>query len=238
MNPAENKVWYLKKSRLFNRATDDVVRECEHFFTQVIFPRRHLIFEQGDPGRLVYLVKRGRVRIARAAEDGNDLTIAILGAGDLFGEEVAFHEVTRTTFALCLEESILCSANGKDLFELISRHSSLAVNIARYLGEQRDQALSVAEDLAYLKVPERLVRLLERLASEHGTPVAGGTMIDISLTHADIASLIGSTRETVSLQLKRLENDGVVRMENRKIVVTKANSLRSANLSAELSARE
>jgi CRP/FNR family transcriptional regulator len=228
MTPAENKVWYQKQSRLFNRATDDVVRECEHFFTQVVFPRRHLIFEQGEPGRFVYLVKSGRVRIARVAEDGNDLTIAILGPGDLFGEEVAFHEVTRTTFALCLEDSILCSANGKDLFELISRHSSLAVNIARYLGEQRDQALSIAEDLAHLKVPERLMRLLERLAAEHGTPAPDRRTIEVPLTHAVIASLIGSTRETVSLQLKRLENEGVIRMAKRKIVLRAPAGVQSA----------
>ncbi len=218
-NPAENKVWYLKKSRLFSAATDDVVRECEHYFTQVAFKRRQPIFEQGDPGRLVYLVKSGRVRIARATEDGSDLTIAILGPGDLFGEEVAFHEVVRTTCAVCVEDSMLCSANGKDLFELMTRHAALAVNIARYLGEQRDQALSVAEDLAYLKVPERLTRLLERLASEHGKPSGDGTLIDVNLTHYDIASLIGSTRETVSLQMKRLENEGRIRIARKRIVL-------------------
>ena len=215
----ENKVWYLKKSRLFSDATDNVVRECEHLFTQVAFDRRHVIFEQGEPGRFVYLVKSGRVRIARTTAEGEDLTVAILGPNDLFGEEVAFHDVVRTTFAVCVEDSLLCVANGRDLFGLITRHASLAVNIARYLGEQRDQALSVAEDLAFLKVPERLVRLLEKLATEHGRETEDGTLIDLTLTHADIASLIGSTRETVSLQLKKLENDGRIRITNRRIVV-------------------
>ena len=211
LSPADNKVWYLKRSRLFSEAGDDVVRECEHYFTQVFFKRRQPVFDQGDSGRLVYLVKSGRVRIARATENGSDLTIALLGPGDLFGEEVAFHEVVRTTFAVCLED--------KDLFALITRHASLAVNIARYVGEQRDQALSIAEDLAYLKVPERLTRLLEHLAAEHGKPSDDGILIDMNLTHADIASLIGSTRETVSLQLKRLENEGRIRIARRKIIL-------------------
>lgn len=216
---SENKVWYLKKSRLFSDATDNVVRECEHLFTQVAFGRRQVIFEQGEPGRLVYLVKSGRVRIARSTAEGENLTVAILGPNDLFGEEVAFHDVVRSTFAICVEDSLLCVANGRDLFGLITRHAPLAVNIARYLGEQRDQALSVAEDLAFLKVPERLVRLLDKFAAEHGRDVGDGTLIDIALTHADIASLIGSTRETVSLQLKKLENEGRIRIANRRIVV-------------------
>jgi CRP/FNR family transcriptional regulator len=220
--PSENKVWYLKKSRLFSDASDNVVRECEHLFTQVAFGRRHVVFEQGEPGRLVYLVKSGRVRIARTTAAGEDLTVAILGPNDLFGEEVAFHDVVRSTVATCVEDSLLCVANGKDLFGLITRHASLAVNIARYLGEQRDQALSVAEDLAFLKVPERLVRLLEKLAAENGSATDDGTRIDLALTHADIASLIGSTRETVSLQLKKLENDGRIRIADRRIVVRAA----------------
>ena len=91
--------------------------------------------------------------------------------------------------------------------------------MARYLSDQRDQALSVAEDLAYVKVPERLTRLLDRLAADHGRQIEDGVLIDLVLTHADIASLIGSTRETVSAQLKRLESDGRIRIFNRRIVV-------------------
>jgi CRP/FNR family cyclic AMP-dependent transcriptional regulator len=216
---SENKVWYLKKSRLFSDATDNVVRECEHLFTQVNFGRRHVIFEQGEPGRLVYLVKSGSVRIARTTADGGDLTVAMLGPNDLFGEEVTFHDVVRSTFATCIEDSLLCVANGRDLFGLITRHASLAINVARYLGEQRDQALSIAEDLAFLKVPERLVRLLEKLAVEHGSETDDGTRIDLALTHADIASLVGSTRETVSLHMKKLETDGRIRIASRRIVV-------------------
>jgi CRP/FNR family cyclic AMP-dependent transcriptional regulator len=216
---SENKVWYLKQSRLFSDATDNVVRECEHLFTQVSFARRHVIFEQGEPGRLVYLVKSGRVRIARSTAEGEDLTIAILGPNDLFGEEVTFQEVERSTFAICAEDSLLCVANGRDLFGLITRHAPLAINIARYLGQQRDQALSVVEDLAFLKVPERLTRLLEKLAAEHGREADDGTLIDVALTHADIASLVGSTRETVSLQLKKMERDGRIRIAGRRIVI-------------------
>lgn len=75
----ENKVWYLKRSRLFERATDDAIAGYEHLFMQITYPKRTIIFEQGDVGRLVYMVKIGRVRIARATEDGKEITVAILG---------------------------------------------------------------------------------------------------------------------------------------------------------------
>jgi CRP/FNR family cyclic AMP-dependent transcriptional regulator len=221
MTAIENKVWYLKKSRLFERVGEDAIEHCEHLFTQVPYSKRTPIFEQGDIGRLVYLVKIGRVRIARATEDGKEITVAILGPGDLLGEEVVFSDVVRTTSATCLEDSLLCTARAEDLYGLMARHASISMNVANYLREQRDDALSVVEDLASLKVPDRLMKLLERLATEHGVRSADpdGTLIDITLTHADLASLIGSTRETVSVQIAQLIREGRVRTLGRRLIV-------------------
>jgi CRP/FNR family transcriptional regulator len=81
------------------------------------------------------------------------------------------------------------------------------------------------EDLAYTKVPERLVHLFRKLAAEHGVPVEGGTRIDLRLTHADIASLVGSTRETVSLELGKLVDAGRLRHDGRAIVLPHAENV-------------
>jgi CRP/FNR family cyclic AMP-dependent transcriptional regulator len=219
METIENKVWYLKRSRLFERATDDAIAGYEHLFTQITYPKRTIIFEQGDVGRLVYVVKIGRVRIARATSDGKEITVAILGPGDLFGEEVVFSDVVRSTFATCLDDSLLCTARADDLFGLLTRHPLLALNVAKYLNEQRDDALSIAEEFAYLKVPDRLMKLLERLVAEHGVQAPEGRLIDVRLTHADIASLIGSTRETVSSLLAQFVRDGRIAMRGRQILL-------------------
>jgi CRP/FNR family transcriptional regulator len=220
---SENKVWYLKRSRLFERASDEAIAGYEHIFTQVTYRKRAVVFEQGDVGRTVYFVKIGRVRIARATADGKEIIVALLGPGDLFGEEIIFSDdVVRSTFATCMEDTLLCTARAADLYGLMTRHPVLAVNVAKYLSEQRDDALSIAEDFAYLKIPDRLMKLLERLASDYGVPSRDGTLIDVSLTQADIASLIGSTRETVSSQLSQLAREGRIVVRGRQIVVANA----------------
>ena len=219
MSPPENKVLFLKKTRLFERAADDVVAGCEHFFVQKMFRRGSVLFDQGDTGRIVYLVKRGRIRIARRTADGKEVTVSILGPGDLFGEEVVFSRVLRTTVATCLEDSLLCMARAGDLFGLLARNPILSLNVAKYVREQLDEALAVHEDVAYLKVSDRLARLLDRLAAEHGVPVEGGTLLDVRLTRAEIASLIGTTRETVSAQITQLARAGKIRLQGKSIVV-------------------
>ena len=216
---SENKVWYLKRSRLFERATDETIANCEHLFVQQNCARGHVLFEQGDDARAVFLVKRGTVRIARRTVDGRDITVAILGAGSIFGEEVVFSDVERKTVAICMSDSLLCMARAEAVYGLMTRFSQVAVNVAKYVHERRDEALAIAEDVAYLTVPERLMRLFERLSKEHGSSVVDGTLIDLRLTHTDLASLIGSTRETVSTKLAQLVRAGEIRVHEKTFVV-------------------
>jgi len=77
------------------------------------------------------------------------------------------------------------------------------------------------EDLAYAKISDRLLHLFNRLASEHGVETEAGTSIDVRLTHSDIASLIGSTRETVSLEMSNLAKSGAIRYDGKRITLPK-----------------
>jgi CRP/FNR family transcriptional regulator len=208
MERAENKVWYLRRSRLFERVSDDVLDGCSHLFTILERPRRIALFEQGDPAGTVYFLKRGRVRLSRLTGDGKEVTIAILGPGDVFGEEALFGERERKTIATVIDEALVCTARSQDLFGLLATQPAITMNMARFLHEQRDEAISTIEELSSLKVPERIARLFARLAEEHGVPEAGGTRIALRLTHADIASLVGSTRETVTLEVGKLRVAG------------------------------
>jgi len=203
----DNKVFYLKNNRLFS-GVGDRVDDTAHIFTTVLYPAKTAIFEQGDPTRLVYLVKRGNIRISRITPDGKEITVALLGAGDIFGEETLFAKGQRTTIATTVGEALVCTARADDLFELLSRDPELALNVAKIVHDRLDDASATIEDLAYAKVADRLMNLFERLAAEHGVETAEGTRIDVRLTHADIASLIGSTRETVTVELANLTRDG------------------------------
>jgi CRP/FNR family transcriptional regulator len=215
----ENKVWYLRQNRLFAQASEESIESCEHIFKTTLFPKRSMVFDQGDPTRLVYLIKRGKVRIARLTPDGKEVTIAVLGEGDLFGEETLFAQESRTTVATCMEESLLCTAKADDLFALLSRNPQLALNVAQILSDRLGDASAAMEDLAYARVTDRIMHLFVRLAGEHGKPVPDGVEIGLHLTHADIASLIGSTRETVTLELSNLVRAGRVKNDGRTITL-------------------
>ncbi len=215
----ENKVWYLRQNRLFEHASDESIANSQALFTTTLFPKRAAIFDQGDPTRLVYLVKRGKVRIARLTTDGKDVTVAVLGAGDIFGEETLFDKGPRMTHATCMEETLVCTARADDLFALLSGDPTLALNVAKILSDRLVDASATMEDLAYAKVTDRLMHLFARLAHEHGVETPNGVLLDVRLTHADIASLVGSTRETVSLEMSNLAKAKRIAYDDRRITI-------------------
>lgn len=214
-----NKVWYLKQNRLFEDVADDTVERDAGIFTMKTFARKASIFDQYDPARTVFMIKRGAVRLARLTSDGKEVTVAVLGAGDLFGEESLFSGAPRTTFAVAQEETLLCMAHAEDLFALMRAEPKLALNIASAISDRLVEMTSTVEDLAYARLSDRLINLLRRLALEHGKPVDGGVEITVRLTHADLASLVGSTRETVSLELARLVRAGRLRQRGAALIV-------------------
>ena len=140
LEKVENKVWFLRQNRLFAKTAVDSIGNVEHIFTMSLLPKRATIFDQGEDSRVVYLIKRGRIRISRATADGKEVTVAILGAGDIFGEDSLFGNVTRTTVAACMEETLICKAQADDLFALLTGNPTLALNVAQILSDRLGDA--------------------------------------------------------------------------------------------------
>ncbi|MBD5636053.1 MAG: Crp/Fnr family transcriptional regulator [Candidatus Eremiobacteraeota bacterium] len=217
--PAGNKVWFLRKNRLFARASDGLVEGAEHMFKVTLYPKKALVFDQGDPSRQVFLITRGRVRIVRLTADAKEVTVAILGPGDVFGEESLFDAATRTTMAVCMSETLLCTAKADDLFSLLADNPKLALNVAEMLSNRLGDASETIEDLAFARIADRLMHLFQRLAVDYGRPTPEGTLLDIRLTQLDLASLVGSTRETVSLEISTLAKAGRLSYDGRYITL-------------------
>jgi CRP/FNR family transcriptional regulator len=214
-----NKVWFLQRNRLFADVAAGDVSAHAAIFKVVHYPRKASILDGSDTERVVFLVKRGIVRLARLSEDGKEVTLALLGPGDLFGEETLFSGEPRTTVALAVDDVLVCTAKADDLLAIMQTDATMALNVAKTISSRLGATVDIMEDVAYARIPDRILHALERIAAEHGTPVADGIRIDVRLTHTEIASLVASTRETVSLELSRLAAKRRVRYAGQLIVL-------------------
>jgi CRP/FNR family transcriptional regulator, cyclic AMP receptor protein len=199
----------LAKSMLFvGVGQSKVARYTERFVTN-IYPARSLVFAQGDSARYLYVISAGRVKLTRITEDGREIVVGFFGTNELVGEDVLLGNKTfRSTSARCMDDSVVCAIRADEFRSITDSCPQVVMNVARHFAEQRDAALASIEDIAGLQVSKRLVRALQRLAVKYGTDSERGRQIDVRLTHAEMATLIGSTRETVSLEVNNLVRSG------------------------------
>lgn len=200
----------LMRSRLFLGADKRLIERCSALFAVRTFPRGRRIFYQEDSARFVRLISSGLVRLSYLLSDGHEISLAIVGAGDLVGEEALVGEPQRPLIATALEDCQTVSASGEDLARVFSEEPQLAMNLARYTSLRYSEISMALEETMQGKVRDRLLRTLRRLALQHGVISDGGRRIEIKLTHLDIATFVASTRETVSLELAALTRIGSI----------------------------
>ena len=181
--------------------------------------RSQTVYLPGDPANAVYLLKNGRIKVSRITEDGKELTLAILGPGEVFGELEVLEETPRDTLAEALDEALLFVFDRKDFDQILRESPDLLLRLTKLIGIRLKKIENRIEDLVFREVPARLVRLLIELSKEFGVPGEDGLRINYRMTHQEMSSLIGSTRETVSATLNDFRRQGLIRQHQRSITI-------------------
>ena len=219
-----NKVWYLEQNRLFHGVPQGEIEKFAHLFREVDYTPRELIFSQGDLGDAIYLLKTGHVRVYRLLEDGREVTLAILGPGDVFGELALFDEGTRRTMAEAIENAHICAASVEDFTRLMSHRPQLTMMVSREIARRSMQTETRIAGMAYKTARGRVVIALQHFAEEHGEFRDGGIRIGLRLSHQDLANYIGITRETCSIEVAKLQREGIIKVdeEHRFVILDQA----------------
>ncbi len=224
--PVPNKVWYLERSRVFHGVPRDEIEKYAHLFHEHDYKPKEIVFSEGDLGDAIYLLKTGHVRLYRATEDGKELTLAILGPGDVFGELALFAESHRQTFAEALDDAHICAASVEDFARLMGNRPQLTMMVATEMARRRQETETRIAGLTYGSVRLRLMAALRHLAREHGDPVGDGeTRISVRLSHQELAQLVGTSRETCTVEMGKLQLAGALRVDEDRCFVVRPDRL-------------
>ncbi len=188
--------------------------------------RRDVLYLLGDPATEIYLVLSGALKLSRLSADGKEVTLTLVGPGELCGEDALVESGPRTASADALVESRLLGIPAPDFEQAMRTCPALALGVTRALVRRLRQAEELVEDLATREVPVRLARLLLRLAERYGAPEDGRIALTLPLAHQDLAHCIGSTRETTTVTLNGFRRRGLIEMAPRHIVIRDLEALR------------
>ena len=227
MQEDQRALWYLKKIPLFQDLGPEAMTRLAETVQIAEIRRRQVIYLPGDPGRTVYFVNGGRVKISKVTRDGKELTLAYRGPGELFGEIALIEGGPREEMAEAMENALLTEMERGDFERLIQTQPLLGLRLARLLTQRRRDIENKIENLVFKDVNSKLAELLIRLAIEFGVDDARGTLVALKITHQEMANLIGSTRETVSLTLSQFKRKGLIRTDGRKIIIADREGLKA-----------
>ena len=222
---AMNKLWYLKHIRLFEGVSPSEMQEMEKITRMEEVKKRQPLYLPGDPSSSVYLLKKGRVKIANTASSGKEVTFDILEPGEVFGELEVLEDAPRSTSAEALDDTLICVIPRKDFDQYLAMHPNVTVKLTKLIGLRLRKIQSRVEDLVFRDVPARLAHLLVELSKSDGVKEVTGIRLKAKLTHQEMANLIGCSRETVSTIMGQFRDQGLIHMDGRTITLLKRDAL-------------
>lgn len=203
----------LAESELFGGLPPQYLDEIEKITVTKEYGRGETIFFEGDPGIGFYMVATGKVKIFKTSLSGKEQILHIFGAGEPFGEVPVFHGHPFPANALALEKTSLLFFPRKAFVELIEAMPSLALNMLAVLSMRLRRFTAQIENLSLKEVPARLADYLLYLSEEQENE----KYVELEISKGQLASLLGTIPETLSRIFAKMSDEGLIRVEGKKI---------------------
>jgi CRP/FNR family cyclic AMP-dependent transcriptional regulator len=211
----------IRRSEIGVGLADELVARLAAASTALDLRRRRFVYRAGDAANALYLVARGRVKLCSVEpQTSREAVIDILPTGALFGEFALYSTTGAHQMSVAAFENACVLRIPVEEFKLAMGESrELNHHTLRLLGQRLSRSERRVADFALDAIPARLEKLLADLSVRYGREEPGGVLIDIALPHREIASIVGSTRESITVRLNDLRRAGVIDFVDRKILL-------------------
>lgn len=209
------------ESELFRGISKDEAVIIEQFMRERRFPKGSQIFCEGTHSDCIYILNSGLVKLISLSEKGEETILHILKEGSTFGE-LLFASDTRIVTALASMDVTVTAILRKDFFKILKMIPTVCQNFIKILSKRLMKIEREFAHFGHTWSYHRLAMVLLEICDEHGIQTRDGTVIPFPLTHEELANLIGTTRETVTHQLKRFKGMGFLRNKGRKLVIKRS----------------
>jgi len=216
----------MARTPLFERATPQTVARLAERGVMRRYRRGTYLFHQGDDSPDEFFLVSGRVEISSLSASGHRQLHTTIDGPQFFGELGVLGEMPRSAAALALEESTVWLVSADAFLEFLAEEPAASRSLLRALARQVTSHEAFVEDLLYLDLKGRVAkRLLQLVAPSLDELPEDGAVVPSIVTHADLASLCGGSRENVTRILSDLQRRGIVVRDGRRFVLKKISGL-------------
>lgn len=216
---------FLRSVPLFRDAPERAVELAASVLAHRRFDSGHTVFQEGDTGDALYIMESGLVKLSKVDLGGHEKTLALLQPPEFFGEMALIGEATRSATVLTLSEVSCWLLYRDDFRRLLENFPAVSLNLTATLAERLRGMDDEAQILSYKDAQGRVAYVLLRLFESGVAELNADGLPQVNLTHQELASLAGTSRETVTRALRALEGEDVIQTRTREILITDADGL-------------
>lgn len=204
---------------LFSQLDDAQLDQLLKLTTTKHLDEGEILFRKGDPGRQLFGVVEGCLKIYSAGADGKEVVFGLSDPGDVTGEIALLDSEPRSATVVALQATELLTLDRRDLLPFLERHPRVAIRLAELLAARLRRLSELTEDSVLLALRARLAKKLVALARNYGKPTAEGTLIDLKLPQQALGDMVGTSRESINKQLRAWSQAGLLTSSRGYITV-------------------
>ena len=224
---ALDKTEALKRTKLFQELDDDALRSVAERAFERRYQKDEVLFVAGEVVRGMYVIVEGAVRAFRVSSDGREQVIHVERAGATIAEVPIFDDGAYPSTAAAEEQTVTLFIDKHDVRRLCLQHPEIMLTALKLLAGRLRRCAELVEALSLREVGQRLARFLLAEARRSGTRTDDGISVNLTQTNQQIAARVGSVREVVSRAFTRLQHDGLIVFEGRRLIIRDEAALES-----------
>ncbi len=215
----QERIWFLKNCDLLGQLDAARLGELEKRCRMRTFPAGSPVYLPSEAADSVFLVASGLVKVCHLTHEGKVSTLAFVQTNEVFGELALFDPDRRDEYVEAVAASTLIRIPQDALQALMHTDLDIALRVTKLVGLRRQWIERRLRNLLFTSNHQRLCHLLVDLAEQFGVSVNGGIRLGLKLSHQEIANLIGTTRETVTILLGKMKAEGLVCGHRQTVVL-------------------
>lgn len=212
-------IGFLRRIPLFKDFDREELDSIQSIFLEREYKKNQVIFMEEETGNYMYIVKYGEVKAVKTSADGRENIVAIHHTGETFGEMSLLDGNTSPATIVAMEDCRIIYISRQHFETILMKNPKVIMSMLRILCEKLRLSWKSIQALKYTDAETRLKIILSNLARTDGVPDDDGTRINMKITHQSLAEMAGTSRETISRMISRLQNQNLLKMSSRKFVL-------------------
>ena len=216
----ELKYWYLRDHKLFWTLSMSQIKQLCIITGFKKAKKGDIIYLSSSDVPRIFLLKKGSIKIVEVDENGNETIKDIIQKGDLFGELTLESDKNSNEYAKALTDEVaICSFLLSDFEDLMLKNPNLALSYTKFVGLKMKRLKNNYANLVSKDAKTRLLTFLKEWAERDGKQIGNRVIIENYLTQTDIAQIICTSRQTATLLLNELEENGIMHYGRKEIII-------------------